>query len=55
MFEKSSVANIKQETLVKSFIGIDYDAHNAMSNVTSLRLLYDKMLAVHCGDTDVFS
>lgn len=52
---KSSVANFKQETLVKTFIGIDYDAHNAMSDITSLRFLYGKKLAVHCGDTDVFS
>lgn len=55
VFEKSSVANFKQETLVKTFIGIEYDAHNAMSDVTSLRFLYGKKLAVHCGDTDVFS
>lgn len=26
-----------------------------MSDVTSLRLLYEKKLAIHCGDTDVFS
>lgn len=42
VFEKSSVANFKQEPLVKTFIGIDYDAHNAMSDVTSLRLFYEK-------------
>lgn len=46
MYEKSSVANYKQETLVNTFIGIDYDAHNAMSDVTSLGLLYGKKYIV---------
>lgn len=44
MYEKSSVANFKQETLVNTFIGIDYDAYNAMSDVTSLRSPYGKKI-----------
>lgn len=55
VFDKSSVSNFKQETLVKSILGLDYDAHNAMSDVSSLKQLYEKKLAVECDSSDVFS
>ena len=55
VFDKETVLNYKQETLVKAVLGLDYDAHNAMSDVISLKALYERKLASECDASDVFN
>lgn len=44
-WKKPNVENYKQETLVKTFLNLKYDAHNALADVQSLQTLYQKMMA----------
>lgn len=46
--------NYKQETLLKCLQVVDDEAHNALSDVTSLRKLYEEKLAKQCDSSDVF-
>ncbi|XP_062617800.1 uncharacterized protein LOC134279410 isoform X2 [Saccostrea cucullata] len=55
VIDKATVCNYKQETLVKCLLGVDYEAHNALSDVTSLRKLYEEKLSKHCNSSDVFT
>lgn len=47
--------NYKQETLLKCLQVVDDEAHNALSDVTSLRKLYEEKLAKQCDSLDVFT
>ena len=51
----SDVENFKQETLIKSILKIDYDAHNAVADVTSLQNLYEETMAAVSSSKDVFT
>ena len=51
----SDVENFKQETLIKSILKIDYDAHNAVADVTSLQNLYEETMAAVASSKDVFT
>lgn len=42
VIDKATVCNYKQETLVKCLLGVDYESYNALSDVTSLRKLYEE-------------
>ena len=55
VFDKETVSNYKQETLVKAVLGLEYDAHSVMSDVTSLKALYERKLAAECDASDVFN
>jgi DNA polymerase elongation subunit (family B) len=45
MFSKNEVDNYKQCTLVKHFIGTDYNAHNAIEDVRSLQQLFQQEMS----------
>lgn len=45
--------NYKQETLVKTFLNLKYDAHNALADVHSLQTLYQKMMAYFLLSSDL--
>lgn len=55
MIDKPTVCNYKHETLLKCLLGVDDESHNALSDVTSLRKLYEEKLAKHCDSSDVFT
>ena len=55
VYSKAAVGNFKQETLVKHFLDKDYDAHNALSDVLSLRELYEKVFSEKCQSSDIFT
>lgn len=44
-WKKPDVENYKQETLVKTFLNLKYDANNTLADVQSLQTLYHKMMA----------
>lgn len=54
VFSKSEIPNYKQSTLVKAFLGKDYDAHNALEDVKSLYQLFEEKLHSHCRNVDIF-
>ncbi|XP_061168632.1 uncharacterized protein LOC133177736 [Saccostrea echinata] len=54
VFPKSQINNYKQTTLVKTFLGFEYDSHNALEDVKSLHRLFEEKLYSHCKDSDVF-
>ena len=47
--------NHKQGTLVKTFLGIAYEAHNALADVTSLQQLYLRKMKPSCCSDDLFN
>lgn len=53
-WKKPDVENYKQETLVKTFLKLQYDAHNALADVQSLQTLYQKMMADFPLSSDLF-
>lgn len=55
MTDKATVCNYKQETLQKFLLGVDDESHNALSDVISLRKLYEEKLAKQCDSSDVFT
>lgn len=55
VIDKATFCNYKQETLVKCLLSVDYEAHNALSVVTSLRKLYEEKWGNHCDSSDVFT
>ncbi|XP_062621019.1 uncharacterized protein LOC134282637 [Saccostrea cucullata] len=55
VFDKKTMGNFKQETLVRLCLGKSYDAHNALSDVCSLRELYESNLAFKCEGSDIFT
>lgn len=55
MIDKPTVCNYKHETLLKCLLGVDDESHNALSDVTSLRKLYEEKLAKQCDSSDVFT
>lgn len=54
-WKKPDVENYKQETLVKTFLNLKYDAHNALADVQSLQTLYQKMMAGFLLSSDLFT
>lgn len=54
-FSKSDTGNFKQETLVKTFLGKQYEAHNALADVSALQELFEAKLLPLCGTNDVFT
>ncbi|XP_062592441.1 uncharacterized protein LOC134253872 [Saccostrea cucullata] len=54
-FSKSDTVNFKQETLVKTFLGKQYEAHNALGDVRALKELFEVKLLPLCGTDDVFT
>ncbi|XP_061172640.1 uncharacterized protein LOC133191040 [Saccostrea echinata] len=55
VFDKKTMGNFKQETLVRLCLGKSYDAHNALADVCSLRELYESNLAFKCESSDIFN
>ncbi|XP_055999188.1 uncharacterized protein LOC125656742 [Ostrea edulis] len=55
VFDKATVGNYKQENLVKCLLGVEYEAHNALSDVNSLRKLYEEKLSKNYNSSDVFT
>lgn len=58
VIDKATVCNYKKETLEKCLLGVDYEAHISLSDVTSLRSLRklsEKKLAKLCDSSDVFA
>lgn len=51
---KQSIPNYKQETLVKTFLRIEYDAHNAIEDVRSLYNLFLLKWKNQCHGKDIF-
>ena len=43
------------KTNIKSILKIDYDAHNAVADVTSLQNLYEETMAAVFSSKDVFT
>ncbi|XP_062590039.1 uncharacterized protein LOC134251653 [Saccostrea cucullata] len=54
-FSKDDVKDFKQVTLVNTFIGKDYEAHNAIADVKALRELFEMKLLALCSANDVFT
>lgn len=54
-FCKSDTENFKKETLVKTFLGKQYEAHNALADVRALQELFEAKLLPLCGTVDVFT
>ena len=52
---KKDVENFKQVTLVKTFVGKDYEAHNALADVKALKELFEMKLLVLCSAYDMFT
>ena len=53
MFSKNEVDNYKQCTLVKHFIGTDYNAHNAIEDVRSLQQLFQQEMSDNVKHDDL--
>ncbi|XP_062585753.1 protein PML-like [Saccostrea cucullata] len=54
-WKRPEVENYKQETLVRTFLDLKYDAHNALADVQSLQRLYKKMMANCLLSSDLFT
>lgn len=54
-FCKSDTENFKQGTLVKTFLGKQHEAHNALADVRALKELFEAKLLPFCGTVDVFT
>lgn len=54
-FCKSDTENFKQGTLVKSFLGKQYEAHNALADVRALQELFEAKVLPLYGTVDVFT
>lgn len=53
--EKPDVENYKQETLVKTFLNMEYDAHNALADVQFLQTRYKKIMTDFLYSSDLFT
>lgn len=54
-FSKKDVENFKQVTLVSTFVGKEYEAHNAIADVRALKELFELKLLTLCNSSDVFT
>ncbi|CAC5358290.1 unnamed protein product [Mytilus coruscus] len=52
---KNDAENLKQQTLVKQFVGENYSANNGIEDVDSLKTLYDRTFTSLVKSDDVFS
>lgn len=55
VFDKATVGNYKQENLVKCLLSVEYEAHNALFDVLSLKRLYEEKLSKKCNASDLFA
>ncbi|XP_069135615.1 uncharacterized protein [Argopecten irradians] len=55
IWKKPLIKNYKQETLVNFFLGINYEAHNAMADVISLQQLFEAKMSSSCLSADIFT
>lgn len=54
-FCKSDTEDFKQETLLKTFLGKQYEEHNSLADVRALHVLFEAKLLPLCGTVDDFT